>query len=261
MELFVSDLDKTFLRSDLSVSEFSKKVWNSFPLPLTIATARSFTGATKLLKGLRLNYPLILLDGVMISLPTGEILELNALNKELTNSIIATISNKFSQEPLVVSLKNSTEQFLYPKSPNSFQLKLLETFHNDRRVFDLTQIGEDNLKIVYLGGKEELEEIKKELKEYPLELKLSKDPYLDCYFLTLLHPLGDKAYALRRLKEMLNISKVTVFGDSYNDLGMFEEAEVKIAVANAVKELKQKATLTLSRSNDEDGVAHYLSTL
>ena len=28
--IYVTDLDKTFLRSDLSVSEFSKKVWNEF---------------------------------------------------------------------------------------------------------------------------------------------------------------------------------------------------------------------------------------
>ncbi len=72
--IFVTDLDKTFLKSDLSISNFSKNIWNSFPFPLTITTARSYKGSTTLLKGLNLKYPLILLDGAMVAKSDGRVI-------------------------------------------------------------------------------------------------------------------------------------------------------------------------------------------
>jgi len=123
---------------------------------------------------------------------------------------------------------------------------------------------EQNLKVVYLGSREKLQAIEKEVKKIcEVESKLSKDPYQNCYFLTFLHPLGDKAHALKRLEEIEGVKAkdVTVFGDSHNDIGMFEYAGRSVAVANALPEVKQRADIVLKRSNDEDGVAHYLANL
>ncbi|MCJ7765524.1 MAG: HAD family hydrolase, partial [Thiovulaceae bacterium] len=52
--IYVTDLDHTFLRSDLSVSDFTRKIWNAKAreATLTIATARSFYAAMKYLPGL-----------------------------------------------------------------------------------------------------------------------------------------------------------------------------------------------------------------
>ncbi|WP_083413001.1 HAD family hydrolase [Bacillus massilinigeriensis] len=45
-----------------------------------------------------------------------------------------------------------------------------------------------------------------------------------------------------------------VFGDDYNDLGLFDMCGYPIAMGNAVEELKNKAMIT-TETNDEDGVA------
>ncbi len=266
MRLFLSDLDKTLLRSDLSLSEFTKEVWNSFAKPLSIATARSYTGAMKLLDGLRLDAPMILLDGVMIANPDGSIIRLNALDKAITDEIIAIVQKEFDELPLIVGYEKDREHFLYPNKLNPHQKELLQNYKNDKRVLGIKNLQglEKNLKIVYLGDKEKMQDIEQRVKAlFDVESKLAKDPYQACYFLTFLHPLGDKAHALQELEEIMGISpkEVTVFGDSLNDIGMFRQSGKAIAVANALPEVKEAADIVLEWSNDEDAVARYLASV
>ena len=65
-----------------------------------------------------------------------------------------------------------------------------------------------------------------------------------------------KASAMQLLPEHLNISmdNTWAFGDSSNDLPMFEAAGLKIAMGNAVQELKKKADI-VAYSNHIDGAA------
>lgn len=55
------------------------------------------------------------------------------------------------------------------------------------------------------------------------------------------------------------VDDITVFGDSVNDIGMFGLCGKSIAVSNALDELKIHASELLPHSNDEDGVAKYLT--
>ena len=93
-----------------------------------------------------------------------------------------------------------------------------------------------------------------------IEVKLSPENYMKCYFLTILHPLSDKAHALIKVHEYLNrdIKDTTVFGDSINDIAMFKLAGNAIAVANALDEVKREANIILKENNNEDAVAKYL---
>jgi len=83
---------------------------------------------------------------------------------------------------------------------------------------------------------------------------------MKCYFLTILHPLSDKAHALSKVLEYLDKDSMetTVFGDGLNDIGMFKLAGTAIAVSNALKEVKDEADIVLNENNDEDAVAKYL---
>ncbi|WP_353662241.1 HAD family hydrolase [Hydrogenimonas sp. SS33] len=267
---YLTDLDKTLLRSDLSVGDFSRHIWNQAVergVKLSVATARSYTGVMKLLKGLHLREPLILLDGVLITSPEGRVLHVSALAKELGDEIIAIGAKEAGLLPLVVALdENDTERFIYPRRRNSCLQELLQTVHNDRRILDADPLRamERNLKLVYLGDEAATAQLeaafRKALKEQ-IEIKRSKDPYIDCWFMTLLHPEGDKAHALKKLEAMegVDAAHTTVFGDSHNDLGLFSAAGRRIAVANAIDELKAKADIVLPWSNDEEAVAKFLA--
>jgi len=267
--LYLSDLDKTFLRSDLSISTYSTEVWNRLVEEgsrLSVATARSLTGVRKLLRGLDLREPLILLDGVVIATIDGELLHVAALERDVTERVISLGREVAGMEPLLVGLeRDGLESFVYPRRPNRWQKELLESMRNDRRVLDVDPFKamERNLKVVYMESEEVTARLEKALREElgdAIEIKRSADPYIDCWFMTVLHPQGDKAQALAKLEEIEGVDRrhTTVFGDSHNDLGLFEFAGRKIAVANAIEELKKRADIVLPWTNDEDAVARFL---
>jgi hydroxymethylpyrimidine pyrophosphatase-like HAD family hydrolase len=93
-----------------------------------------------------------------------------------------------------------------------------------------------------------------------IEIKLAPENYMNCYFLTILHPLSDKAHALSKVHEYLNLDSqdTTVFGDGLNDIGMFKLAGTAVAVNNALDTVKAEANIVLKETNDEDAVAKYL---
>ena len=272
-DIFITDLDKTFLKSDLSVGEFSKDVWNDLAkkgVPLGIATARSFKKSLEFLDGLQLNIPLILLDGAMVATADKKPIRIHALDNAIAAEIIDVAKRSFDIEPFIVGYDGNVidERFLYPARLNAFQQQLVHSYENDSRLRAKERIAplEKNLKIVYMGTKEEMIALESELKAVfgdAIEIKNSKDVYFECWFLTVLHPFGDKSHALEDVLEYLDASasQLHVFGDSHNDIGMFQKAGMAIAVKNAHEEAKRHADIVLERTNDEEAVAHYLATL
>lgn len=72
----------------------------------------------------------------------------------------------------------------------------------------------------------------------------------------------NKGTAIKKLLEILNIQKeeAIAIGDDNNDLSMFEQVGYKVAVANAIDIVKEKAD-EITLSNDDDGVAVFLEKL
>jgi len=269
-KLFITDLDHTFLHSNQTVSHFSKQIWNekSKDALLSVATARSFSKTAEFLKDLKLNPPLILLDGAMVVTPQKRLISLNTLSKELSDAVIEE-SNSFGIYPYVIALKNReslAESFDIPPILNYYQKFLIDKHYtSDKRILHKKRIegSDDTLKLVYMGEESLLRPLAEHLQKVfgkQIEIKLSPENYMKCYFLTILHPLSDKAHALLKVHEYLNrnTQETTVFGDSINDIGMFKLAGKAVAVANALEEVKKEADIVLKESNDEDAVAKYL---
>jgi len=81
--------------------------------------------------------------------------------------------------------------------------------------------------------------------------------------LTQIMRLGiSKESAIANLAKRLDISleKTMVFGDDFNDLGLFKLCGIPIAMDNSIEELKSIANYNTT-SNDEDGVANILEKL
>ncbi|MCJ7766606.1 MAG: HAD family hydrolase [Thiovulaceae bacterium] len=269
--IYVTDLDHTFLRSDLSVSNFTRKIWNAKAreATLTIATARSFYAAMKYLPGLTFNAPMILLDGTLIATPERKIIDAKFLDTAAANDLIAEAIRFDKIHPFVIGLKNDNldESFDFPLTKTPTQEKVLLNYRDDTRLMEFDQIvaKEQTFKVVYMASKERLVALTEHLEGIygaTFHFKLSPENYTGDYFLTILHPLGDKAHALKKVCDLLGrpLEDVTVFGDSINDIGMFRLAGMSAAVANALEETKAVAKTVLPHSNDEDAVAKYLQT-
>lgn len=78
----------------------------------------------------------------------------------------------------------------------------------------------------------------------------------DPFFLEILPPKIDKAYALQKLIQKLGIKREEVIacGDGYNDITMLQFAGLGVAMENATEQTK-KAADYITLSNDDDGVA------
>ena len=269
-KLYITDLDHTFLHSSQTVSNYSKQIWNDKVdhALLSVATARSFSKTHEFLKGLPLKVPLILLDGAMVATSDKKLINIQTLSSELSSAIIQE-SHTFDIQPFIISLNDHQsleETFGIPPLLNDFQSFLIKNnYATDKRLsFKKCIEGvADTLKMVYMGDEKVLRPLAEHLKKVfgkNIEVKLSPENYMKCYFLTILHPLGDKAHALDSVHEYLNYSAkdTTVFGDSLNDIRMFKLAGTAVAVSNALEEVKEVADIVLTQSNDEDAVAHYL---
>jgi len=269
-KLFISDLDHTFLHSNQSVTQFSQDIWNEKAehAMLSIATARSFAKANDFLKDLKLNFPLITLDGALVATREKKLIDLNVLNKDIGDAIIEE-SKKFDIFPYVIALtdhKSLDETFDIPSQLNYYQERLIkESYTLDKRLSYVKNVrgAEDTLKLVYMGEEKVLRPLSEHLSKVftnNIEVKLAPENYMNCYFLTILHPLSDKAHALNKVHEYLQVDtkETTVFGDGLNDIGMFKLVGRAVAVNNALDAVKAEATIVLEETNDEDAVAKYL---
>jgi hypothetical protein len=124
----------------------------------------------------------------------------------------------------------------------------------------------ENFKIVYMGEEQLLRKLALHVEAVfgnTLKYILAPEAYVGCYFLTILHKDADKSHGIKSVSEYVgfDLSRLTVFGDNLNDIGMFELAGVSVAVANAQYEVKKLAKIVLPHTNDEDAVAKYLKGL
>ena len=87
---------------------------------------------------------------------------------------------------------------------------------------------------------------------------IQQELYRPEYWCEIMPSQASKSNAIRKLKQIWGCTRIISFGDSINDIPMFEVSDECYAVANAVDELKHLATGIIG-SNEEDGVARWLS--
>lgn len=269
--IYITDLDHTFLKTDLSLSDYTKKTWNSYENEaiLTIATARTYRKTMQFLEGISINAPMILLDGALIATKNKQIIDTKFISKEIADGIIDE-GAKLGIYPFVLSLEGSglNEAFLHSNILNLHQQEVLRRYAKDDNLQEHKNIQalKRNFKVVYMGEESLLRELKKRLESMfgeNLKYILAPEAYVGCHFLTLLHKDADKSHGITSVSEAVgfDLKKLTVFGDNFNDLGMFELAGTSVAVANAQEGVKAKADIVLEHSNDADAVAKYLESL
>lgn len=57
------------------------------------------------------------------------------------------------------------------------------------------------------------------------------------------------------------MEEVMVFGDGENDLAMMQAAGISVSMKNGTEEVKEKASYVTEKTNNEDGIMHFLKTV
>lgn len=264
--LYVTDLDGTLLNSNDRISQYSIQTINGLVakgMQFTYATARSLVSASVVAKGLSTTIPVIAYNGAMIIHPdTGEVIASLSFTEEEA-VYVSGILKKNGGNPLVYAYVDGVERVSYVKGRENDGIRhYLDSRKGDRRfrpLADETCLYQgDIFYFTCIADREELLPLYEMfVQDERFRVTLQQELYRPEYFLEIMPQKASKGEAIRRLKEIWHCDKVVSFGDAVNDFPMFEVSDECYAVANAVPELKARATAVIA-SNDEDGVAKWL---
>lgn len=266
--LFVSDLDGTLLNSNGELSGYTVETLNRLMengIYFTFATARTIYSAKPITKELRINVPCILNNGASVyDMRTGEYIKNAYIPQEVSMKIISAFRAeglncfmfRFSDNLLSTGYDNVTDE-LMKSYVEERKGKFLQPFFECDDLLD--EINGNEIYINSTGSYENLLPVKNAVSEITgADFAFYKDTYTDKWFLETFSDKASKANGIRFLREKYGFEHITVFGDNFNDLSMFREADTKIAVGNAKSELKEKADI-ITDTNDNDGVAKWLA--
>ena len=269
MKLYISDLDGTLLNDDAKLSDKTVKILNELihnGEKITIATARSIATAKKILQPLDINIPVIFLNGIQVYDPIlGCYLNSHYLNSETAYCAIE-LYEKHGFHPFVYCIDVNKEEKIFYKGVNNNAQQMFMDVRiktGDKRFTKVASYPDlykyNILHINILADKSRLELLYKDISLIPhINIHFYEDVYYkDYFFLDVLNASANKQNGLKFLKDLLKPSKVVCFGDNVNDLPLFYESDVKIAVSNAHPLVLQEADIIIG-SNNDDSVAKYI---
>jgi len=271
--LYISDLDGTLLRNDAMLSSYAKRKLNALlseGLHFTVASARNVHSVRALLAGLNMNLPVIGSNGAYISeFKTGSPLMINSIDNDVAKEIFSLIGSH-SSVPFVTSHNGKEDRLYFNEIANEGMLWYLDerTAAGDKRLRRTANVeGKLDERIICLNvinRKEHLEGLFADVIERyaeHVEINYFENPYSPgWHWMTVYDRKATKEYAIKELMEMLDfpVDELTVFGDSRNDISMFKIATKSVAVANALDEVRNCASVIIG-PNEEDGVVDYIS--
>ena len=266
--LYISDLDGTLLNSSAEVSEYTEITLNAMlagGLEFSVASARTLASAEKILAGLKLKLPVVLMNGVLIyDMERQEYSKINRLSPETVAAVIETLRS-FSITGFMYELKNG-EQMTYHESLEQKPLRdfveerVSRYYKTFRHTEGFSEVSPEN--IIYftlLDRHMRLLPVYDALMKLPgLSLTLYRDTYSDdLWYLELFSNAASKKNAVEWLRREYGYERVVCFGDNLNDLPMFEVSDVRVATKNAQPEVRAAADFVCGDC-DEDGVVRWL---
>jgi len=262
-------LDGTLLNNSAEISEYTKKTLNGLiakGLHFTAATARTPDSAKKLLAGVNINVPIVLMNGALIyDIKSGKYVKVYELTPETAAGVLDAIKD-FTPAALMYKLIDGKLAIYHEDSGHEpirdFIAERTAKYKVDfRRVDNLSRVSPDYT--IYFSMFDTLERLtpaREALESRPgLNITMYKDTYTrDLWFLEIFNAAASKKNAAAFLRKTYGYERIVGFGDNLNDLPMFEACDVKIAVKNARPEV-QAAADHICGSNEEDGVAAYIA--
>ena len=270
--LYVTDLDGTLIRDDLTLSAWARAELIALleeGLLLTVATARSIASLSAILGDVPFRLPVVEFGGAFLTdYRTRRHTLVNAIDHGLGEEVCGLI-NRTGLQPFVSAWDGTRDILYYRGITNAgenayYQERLALKDDRLRQVDDLTIGLRDQVVCFTLIEREAA------LADVAGELSARFGPALQLatyaaryspgwHFLSIHDALATKENGIRALQKAhgLEGAPLVVFGDDMNDRGMFRVATHGVAVSNARPEIKALAHEIIG-SNQEDSVVGWL---
>lgn len=272
--LYISDLDGTLLTPDAELLAEDARRLNRLidrGLCFSVATARTYATVDHILKDLHLNYPIILMNGVMLYDPVARV------------CIHAEIIKRPAYRYIMKGMRRfDVTGFVYTLTPDRGEGRRMMTYYEDlatdqmrnfcqerqakyhkpfRQIKNLESLArKDVIYLSFFHEEEKLRPFYEYLKENEdLNLSFYRDIYekKDLWYLEVSDRNASKYHAAKKMREIYRPYRLVGFGDNANDLPLFKACDLACAVKNAHSDIRERVDKVID-SNRQAGVVRYL---
>ena len=267
MELVVFDLDGTLLDASAQISPFTRETLMLLAangIAYTVATGRARHAAQDILASHRFELPQAFKNGVLIWDPKAAGYSHHQwLTAEEIGHVVDAMA-KAAITPFLSTLEADGQHRIFHPPIAGEHDQMLASSLADRPGVSLHAIAELpwNAEISSISG------LGSPAAVAAIEVLIAAERNLVAYggpalegpdlaWIDIHHVDGTKGNAVQRMSSSLGVERVICFGDSDNDLSMFEIAHEAYAPRNALDVVKDAATEVIGH-HDEDGIARFL---
>lgn len=269
--LFVTDLDGTLLSSDSRVSARSAQLLNEAidkGALFTIATARTPSTVERLMRDVKANLPFIVMTGSAIWNPAdGLFTESTLMPPETAQKILDTVRNH-DLPTFIYQLEEGKIHIYHTGELSDNERKFIsERCGSQYKIFHIPENGTSkipesltNISLFY--SMQPTRRVEETFADIKANIECTPIFYHDMFgeeigIMEIFSPAASKANAIKRLKIISGADRVVAFGDNINDIPMLREADVAVAVENAVPEVKSIADVIIG-ANTTDAVPRFI---
>jgi Cof subfamily protein (haloacid dehalogenase superfamily) len=254
IELVLADVDGTLVTSEKQLTDraiAAVRKLKQREIEFAVTSGRPPRGMQMLIEPLQLSLPLAAFNGGLFAAPDMSVIEARSIDPALVEPIVELIDGR----GLDVWLYRGSDWLLRdPHAPHV--AKEADTVRFAPTVVgDVRAIADQIAKIV--GVSDDLElvaAVEAEARErFGERVSAARS---QPYYLDVTHPHANKGDVLRYFSREYDVplQRIATLGDQPNDVLMFTDAGLSIAMGNASEEVKRAAD-EVSASNDEDGFA------
>lgn len=265
--LFVSDLDGTLLQPDARLSDTTVGLLNDAIARgklFTIATARTPATADEILKRVDIQLPAIVMTGAALWNRDANLYSrIKYMRPEAVKRLLR-IYEEMEMPTFIYTLVDNMIHIYHQGEISPLARQFLdERIHNPFKRVEEGPLPADAENVILFYGMQPSEKPRATFEKMRRVEGVRPQFYHDIFgesvgILEAFAAEATKAKAMRAMARELGADRIVAFGDNVNDLPMMREADLAVAVENALPEVKEAADIVIG-PNTDDSVARFIA--
>ncbi|HEV2493074.1 MAG TPA: Cof-type HAD-IIB family hydrolase [Terriglobia bacterium] len=271
IRLIAIDLDGTLLDSQSQISDANRQAVSDAAargVQVVIVTGRRFHSARPFFTQLSCPVTVISSNGARIATSSGEVLYQNFLPSAVAREVLKTAHDYRAYAVAIFDVPGRGQVTMHEDAsldgPLGWYLKSAPDCLAQVADFG-SAIAEDPIQVLFGGPPARITPLEPLIEESTarpfIHLTWTKYPARDTYLLDVMNKGCTKGSTLELWARRAGIERheVMALGDNFNDVEMLEYAGRAVVMGNAEPDLARDGW-TVTRSNDEHGVAHAIQS-
>ena len=260
LKLILTDLDGMFLNSQGAYNrDYFLNLWPKLKenqIDFGVCTGKSSARVEELFTEIS-DEIWILADSATRIKYQGKFLYEQLLDNQIALALISRLQAIHSDQIIIAYTKNAV--YIDQNIPKIHKNRVLASYPGAIETNDFQQITDDFIKVTVYDPASRCLETVQQLADFMERAYIvaSETQWIDIAAKGV-----HKGSTVAKLQELLKISlkETAAFGDGWNDLELFAQANFRFAMRNAVEELKNQSNFIIP-SNDEEGVLQTIELL